>query len=73
MASSDTTQSHEVPFGDRTVYVHQVPALDASLYHLSEAEAAFFKAATGIHDDEELKAHILMAQEKAFRVSLVLP
>jgi len=37
------------------------------LYSLFEAEAAFFKATTGINDDEELKAHIPMAQENAYK------
>ncbi|KAF9240255.1 hypothetical protein BU15DRAFT_87747 [Melanogaster broomeanus] len=44
-------------------------ALDPSLYALSPEEAAFFKAATGIDDDAVLKAHILMVQEKAYKVA----
>ena len=73
MASNDTTQAHEVPFGDnKSIYVHDVPGLDSSLYYLSEAEAAFFKAAVGIDNDKELKAHILRAQEKAYKVGFIL-
>ena len=68
MASSGTTQAHDVPFDGKSVYICKVPVLDPSFYSLSEAEAAFFKATTGIHDDEELKTHILMAQENAYNV-----
>ncbi|KAL4064872.1 hypothetical protein V8B97DRAFT_1199661 [Scleroderma yunnanense] len=69
MTLIDTTQSHEVPFDGKAIYVREVAALDPSLYHLSPDEAAFFKATTGISDDEELKAHILMAQEKAYKAA----
>jgi len=61
-----------VPFGDnKSIYVREVPVLDPSLYYLSEAEAAFFKAATRINNDEELKTHILMAQERAYKVRFI--
>ncbi|KAI0322176.1 hypothetical protein OF83DRAFT_1167836 [Amylostereum chailletii] len=43
-------------------------SLDPSLYDLSEEESTFFKQQTGIQDDEELKAHILDIQAKAFAV-----
>ena len=43
--------------------------LDASLYAPDEEEKAFMKATTGIQDDEELKAHIIAVQTKAFGVS----
>ncbi|KAL4071856.1 hypothetical protein J3A83DRAFT_4371831 [Scleroderma citrinum] len=69
MALNDTTQSREVPFGGKIIYVHEDAAPDPSLYYLSPDEATFFKATTGINDDEELKAHILMAQEKAYKVA----
>ncbi|KDQ63332.1 hypothetical protein JAAARDRAFT_29353 [Jaapia argillacea MUCL 33604] len=42
--------------------------LDSSLYSLDEAELAFFKAQTGIQDEEELKKHIIAVQEKAYKV-----
>ena len=42
--------------------------LDPSLYKLEEDEAAFFKQATGIQDDEELKQHILRVQAEAYEV-----
>ncbi|KDQ27948.1 hypothetical protein PLEOSDRAFT_1076958 [Pleurotus ostreatus PC15] len=43
-----------------------VPSLDPKLYSLDEQEAAFFKSATGMQDDEELKKHILDVQAKAY-------
>ncbi|KAI0726728.1 hypothetical protein C8Q72DRAFT_497689 [Fomitopsis betulina] len=42
--------------------------LDPSLYKLEEDEAAFFKQATGIPDDELLKQHILRVQVEAYEV-----
>ena len=42
--------------------------LDTSLYAPDEEEKAFLKTTTGIQDDEELKAHILGIQTKAFTV-----
>ncbi|KAG1746293.1 hypothetical protein EDD22DRAFT_1004571 [Suillus occidentalis] len=47
--------------GDITFQTPSKPivALDTSLYSLSTEEAAFFKAQTGIDDDEDLKKHIL--------------
>ena len=42
--------------------------LDLSLYSLEPNVADFFKAATAIHDDHELKAHILRVQADAYRV-----
>ncbi|KAK0203783.1 hypothetical protein DFS33DRAFT_1260379 [Desarmillaria ectypa] len=44
-----------------------VPPLDSSLYDLTEDEAAFFKAETGIQGDVELKNHILAIQEQAYK------
>ncbi|KAK0220001.1 hypothetical protein IW262DRAFT_1272152 [Armillaria fumosa] len=42
--------------------------LDTSLYALTEEEAAFFKAETGIQDDTQLKNHILAIQEEAYKI-----
>ncbi|KAI0066719.1 hypothetical protein BV25DRAFT_1796809 [Artomyces pyxidatus] len=42
--------------------------LDESLYKLDEDETAFFKAQTGIQDDEELKKHLLQGQADAYKV-----
>ncbi|KDQ58877.1 hypothetical protein JAAARDRAFT_33617 [Jaapia argillacea MUCL 33604] len=42
--------------------------LGASSYSLDEEESEFFKAETGIHDDEELRTHIVAVQEKAYKV-----
>ena len=43
--------------------------LDPSMYAPDEEEKASMKTTTGIQDDEELKAHILAVQKKAFSVS----
>ncbi|KAG2154063.1 hypothetical protein DEU56DRAFT_751711 [Suillus clintonianus] len=43
-----------------------IPKVDTSLYNLSSEEAVFFKAQTGIDDDEDLKKHILEIQAKAY-------
>ena len=73
MASDDTTQAQEVPSGDKTsVLIPEARDLDPRLYYLTEDEAAFFKATTGIDNDEELKAHILMVQKMAYEVSFIL-
>ncbi|KAL4080637.1 hypothetical protein J3A83DRAFT_41200 [Scleroderma citrinum] len=69
MPSVDITQAHEVFLGDKPTYIREVVALDPSLYYLTQEEAAFFKAVTGIDHDDELKAHILMTQEKAYKVA----
>ena len=41
-------------------------------YAPDEEEKAFMKATTGIQDDEELKAHIIAVQTKAFGVCKTL-
>lgn len=43
-------------------------SLDPSWLVLDAAEAAFFKAQTGIDDDDALREHILAVQRKAFSV-----
>ncbi|KIK40734.1 hypothetical protein CY34DRAFT_764385 [Suillus luteus UH-Slu-Lm8-n1] len=57
--------------GDITFQTPSKPivAVDTSLYNLSTEEAAFFKAQTGIDDDEDLKKHILEVQAKAYEVA----
>ncbi|KAG1887011.1 hypothetical protein F4604DRAFT_1675072 [Suillus subluteus] len=42
---------------------------DTCLYNLSPAQAAFFKAQTGIDNDEDLKRHILEVQAKAYKAN----
>ncbi|KAK0470264.1 uncharacterized protein EV420DRAFT_1499437 [Desarmillaria tabescens] len=42
--------------------------LDSKFYALEEDEAAFFKAQTGIEDEDALKHHILTIQEEAYKV-----
>ncbi|KAG8214701.1 hypothetical protein J3R82DRAFT_9786 [Butyriboletus roseoflavus] len=46
----------------------RTPLLDPSLYALSTESSAFFKFATGIDDDDELKEHILNVQAQAYAV-----
>ncbi|KAI6039680.1 hypothetical protein EDC04DRAFT_2568253 [Pisolithus marmoratus] len=69
MGSARTSQADTFPFGDGSVQIVDVPPLDPSLYSLTPNEAEFFKAATGINDDKMLRTHILMAQEKAYKVA----
>lgn len=41
-------------------------SLDDRFYHLDEEEKSFFKRETRIQDDDELKAHIIAVQSKAY-------
>ena len=43
--------------------------LNPDFYNPSESEILFFKAQTGIKDDEELKQHVLKIQHEAWDVS----
>lgn len=47
-----------------------VKPLDPSLYVLDEEEKTFMKATTGIQDEEEVKAHVVSVQTKAFAVCI---
>ncbi|KAG1747262.1 uncharacterized protein EDB91DRAFT_1235983 [Suillus paluster] len=58
-----------VSLGDVTFHTASIPAVDTNLYSLSSEEAAFFKAQTGIDDDEDLKRHILEVQAKAYELA----
>ncbi|EIW76283.1 hypothetical protein CONPUDRAFT_64653 [Coniophora puteana RWD-64-598 SS2] len=49
--------------------MQQIPPADDGYFALSPDEAAFFKAQTGIEDDEELKRHIIGVQRKAYEAS----
>ncbi|KAJ3573129.1 hypothetical protein NP233_g2621 [Leucocoprinus birnbaumii] len=46
----------------------QIPPLDPGLLNLNQDEFTFFKALTGIKDDDEVKKHIIDVQEKAYQV-----
>jgi len=46
--------------------MQQIPPPDDGYFALNPDEAAFFKAQTGIKDDEELKRHIISVQHKAY-------
>ncbi|KAG2367867.1 hypothetical protein BDR07DRAFT_1350441 [Suillus spraguei] len=54
---------------DVTFQTASIPTVDTSLYGLSFEEAAFFKAQTGIDNDEDLKRHILEVQAKAYKIA----
>ena len=49
--------------------VHKHP-LDPAFYSLTEEEVGFYKAQTGIQDDDALKEHILAVQKDAYEVRL---
>jgi len=55
--------------GDVKVHTASVLATDTSLYNPTPEETAFFKAQTGIDNDDELKRHILDVQAKAYKAS----
>lgn len=42
--------------------------LDDKLYRLDAEETAFYKAKTGIDDDDKLKEHIVQVQRDAYQV-----
>ncbi|KAJ7590107.1 hypothetical protein C8J56DRAFT_588891 [Mycena floridula] len=44
------------------------PPLDPSLYVLEEDQLGFFRSQTGIDDEEELRAHVLAVQAKAYEI-----
>ena len=46
----------------------KTPPLDPSLYALGTESLAFFKSTTGIHNDNELKEHILNVQAQVYVV-----
>ncbi|KAH9481459.1 Methyltransferase ausD [Psilocybe cubensis] len=52
------------------IYAHPNtrPKLDPSRYSIQEDERQFYELLTGIHDEEELKAHIVAVQAKAYQV-----
>lgn len=69
MNSADISSADSVSFRVGSAQIVHVPPLNPSIYSLTSDEADFFKAATGIEDDETLTAHILMAQERAYKVA----
>ncbi|KIJ63016.1 hypothetical protein HYDPIDRAFT_113521 [Hydnomerulius pinastri MD-312] len=71
MTPVDSQRPIGVPVGDAVFHSSSpsVTPLDPGLYSLTPEAAAFFKAATGIQDDEELKTHILSVQAKAYNVA----
>lgn len=51
-----------------SVYMPQIVPLDDKFYALDAEELAFYKAQTGIHDDDALKQHIMRVQADAYQV-----
>ncbi|KAG2342482.1 hypothetical protein BDR05DRAFT_964090 [Suillus weaverae] len=68
MQGTATHDGSTTLLGDIIFQTASTPTVDTSLYSLSSEEAAFFKAQTGIDDDEDLKRHILEVQAKAYKV-----
>ncbi|KAH7907891.1 hypothetical protein BJ138DRAFT_425752 [Hygrophoropsis aurantiaca] len=50
-------------------HLSTAPPLDANFYKIGAEELSFFKSSTGIQDDDALKEHILIIQEKAYAVA----
>ncbi|KAI6099303.1 hypothetical protein EDD16DRAFT_1497747 [Pisolithus croceorrhizus] len=69
MNPANTSQADTCPFHGGSIQIADVPPLDPGVYSLTPDEAKFFKAVTGIDDDEKLRAHILLTQEKAYKVA----
>ncbi|KAJ8518181.1 hypothetical protein ONZ45_g4716 [Pleurotus djamor] len=63
-----TVTASETPVVDREKLKALFPPLDPSLFSLTEEESTFYKAATGIEDDEQLKDHIMKVQQVAYDV-----
>ena len=59
--------------GDLKVTVVERPVVTlptpATRFGLSPEQATFFKAETGINDDNKLRTHILEVREEAYKVS----
>lgn len=49
------------------------PPLNDNFYFLNPDELAFFQSQTNISDEDELKAHILAVQARAYEVALYIP
>ncbi|KAG2055200.1 hypothetical protein BDR06DRAFT_1020442 [Suillus hirtellus] len=69
MEGTATHNNSTTLLGDVTFRMASAPTVDTSLYSLSSEQAEFFKAQTGINDDEDLKRHILEVQAKAYKVA----
>ncbi|KAI0935866.1 hypothetical protein AcV5_004166 [Taiwanofungus camphoratus] len=54
--------------GKHSVYMPQIVPLDDKFYALDAEELAFYKAQTGIHDEDALKQHIMRVQADAYQV-----
>ncbi|KAJ7589980.1 hypothetical protein C8J56DRAFT_1004084 [Mycena floridula] len=53
-----------VPYGSSSTR----PALDPSLYVLEGSQLAFYQSQTGIQDEDQLEAHVLAVQSKAYDI-----
>ncbi|KAI0961092.1 hypothetical protein AcV7_000286 [Taiwanofungus camphoratus] len=51
-----------------SVYMPRIVPLDDKFYALDAEELAFYKAQTGIHDEDALKQHIMRVQADAYQV-----
>ena len=68
MATQALTE--RTPAGDVKLIGVVIPDTEplGTAYGPSPEQAAFFKAQTGIDDDDDLRNHILEVQEKAYQV-----
>ncbi|EIW87294.1 hypothetical protein CONPUDRAFT_116479 [Coniophora puteana RWD-64-598 SS2] len=60
---------HAIVASQGQLGLHNIPPPDDDRYQIGDEEAAFYKAQTGIHDDRELKEHIIRVQRKAYKVA----
>ena len=73
MAESNPRGESCLPLGANLPYLRHIVTitntlpLDVNDYALDGEEARFFKAQTGITDNEDLKRHILQIQEEAYK------
>jgi hypothetical protein len=71
LAMEDKTITGQPGAGDLKISVQLMPDTEplSAGYDLSEDQAIFFKEQTRIHDDDDLRTHILAVQERAWKVS----
>jgi len=66
-ANADSKHAILTPEGH--IGVHKVLPVNDTLFEIRPEDSIFFKEQTGIHDDEELKTHIINVQRKAYEVA----
>ncbi|KAF9233622.1 hypothetical protein BU15DRAFT_90264 [Melanogaster broomeanus] len=64
-----TTETSAISLGDISVTQNSLLALQNQHYKITQEQTAFFKAQTGITNDEELKRHIFEVKAAAYKVA----